>query len=249
MVVTKLRSPQRHDRRVFHCPIVRSSVTRTLKPEVNRPSPELNYALKIILDHGEFIIRLDITAIAAVQTAQHLHYTLKPPPELLSSLRRYTLVDYYGRPQSGLTFYTCYADMDQGGSSCDLWQNSQVLLRTVVAVDGDIINQIHDSLLSQPLGREITAAHHWIISNLLADLHADWMHYANLALKTIPIVTVSATVISQVNTFMQDPASAVPPIALSCLSFLLPLARKQIIQFLWRTLLSPKFWLNRLLKR
>jgi hypothetical protein len=71
--------------------------------------------------------------------------------------------------QSGMTFISCYPSPENGNKRC--------ILETIVSLDGDILNKVNRQLLESELAAEISAAHFWLIDQLLLALRqeTDWL--------------------------------------------------------------------------
>lgn len=98
---------------------------------------------------------LDKDILLKIQQAQNLGLRLYISRKLLAELREYALIT------SCLTFSTYYL---RGGAQ-------EALMRSVIATDGDIFNQIRSDCLERPkFCRQVASAHYWIIGQLLAQL-------------------------------------------------------------------------------
>jgi hypothetical protein len=93
---------------------------------------------------------------------------------LLSELRSYVLWDGENSRQSGLIFCSYYLEPEVKVSS------EEIVLRSVISVDGDIIYQIRqDRLEDYILCLAIATAHHWLISQLLNQLKIETLPRLN----------------------------------------------------------------------
>lgn len=113
-----------------------------------------------VLFHG-VRFTLDKESLQQIQQAQQMGNSLKFSRQLLTDLRYYALIDDENRWQSGLTFCTYY----QRGNS------QEALMRSVIAMDGDIIHQIQRNCLERPkFSHQISAAHYWLIEQVMRQL-------------------------------------------------------------------------------
>lgn len=131
----------------------------------------------VTLQQGQFILRLDEALLEQLHQVSSLGLRLKIPYSLAADLRRYTMFDQVGRIQSGLTFCTYYASWFNTGksevisaSTSAVRRSGKMVLRTVVSLDGDVINQVVQDCLQHPDCLKITAAHYWIMNQLLNGL-------------------------------------------------------------------------------
>jgi hypothetical protein len=71
--------------------------------------------------------------------------------------------------QSGMTFISCYPSPQNGNKVC--------ILETIVSLDGDILNKVNQKLLEAEAAAHISAAHFWLIDQLLIALRqeTDWL--------------------------------------------------------------------------
>lgn len=163
-------------------------------------------------------------------------YRLEIPYRLAQQLRQAALFDTLGYIQSGLTFCTHYSDPLElepqqawvSHSRRSAWLESsgrygQRVFRTVLAIDGDIINQISEDCLQSPNCRALVSLHFWLVEQLLDRLQLQSMIYLNLAFNVAPKIITSATALANLPTFFSHPTQAIGTVALSSLSFLLPL--------------------------
>jgi hypothetical protein len=107
-------------------------------------------------------------------------------------LRYYALIDSENHLRSELTFVTYFV---QGGYP-------EALMRSVISSDGEVLHQIKSNCLDYPdFCRQITLAHHWLIEQLLSQLHLkslvkgdrlvrvlSWLIVVAIALLWIPLL-------------------------------------------------------------
>ncbi|NJO19592.1 MAG: hypothetical protein HC838_05345 [Spirulinaceae cyanobacterium RM2_2_10] len=84
----------------------------------------------------------------------------------MSDLRAYILFPRWGTAPPTLTFSTYYyASAEVGG---------EPLVRSSIAIDGDVLHQICDRCLADPeLALSLTGAHYWLIDQLLSRLRLE----------------------------------------------------------------------------
>ncbi|NEQ09704.1 MAG: hypothetical protein F6K37_28295 [Moorea sp. SIO4E2] len=108
-------------------------------------------------------IRFDLNQdiLTKIKQAQETGHGLDISGELLSDLRHLALLDWENRLQSGLTFSTYYLPVDR----------AQALMRSVIALDGEILHQIKRDCLENPdFCCQIADAHYWLITQILGQL-------------------------------------------------------------------------------
>jgi hypothetical protein len=207
----------------------------------------LDCQITIATGEGQFFAYLTSTDLPALEFAMQEGYRLELSKPLLSCLRQCVLVDEQGYPQSGLTFCTHYTDDPQliaklsptlatSGEDAILFASGQVVLRTVLAWDGDVIQQVCEAHLRHPACMQITTAHHWILGQLMQQLRLGATAPIDLIIDILPPILVLGTVIMNLGHLTSSPGGAMRWIGLSCLSFLLPLGKRQLKAFVWRSL-------------
>lgn len=152
-----------------------------------------------ILFHG-IRFNLDKDVLLQIQYAQETSRRLEISPELLADLRHYSLIDGENPFQSGLTFCTYY------GSG----KSKEALIRTVISLDGDIMQQIKGDCLESPhFCRQIAASHYWLIEQLLTQLRIGSLVRLNLVLTilswTIALFLMAAMVMLFRSEFINYP--------------------------------------------
>lgn len=111
--------------------------------------------------HG-ICFHLDEDILQNIQEAQAFGYSLDISRKLLTKLLDYALIDRENRLQTGLTFCTYYALKDF----------PEPVIRSVIATDGEILQQVKSDCLEHPeFCRQIASAHYWMINQLLGKLH------------------------------------------------------------------------------
>lgn len=113
-----------------------------------------------LLCHG-VTFHLNSTTLGRIVLAQQRAQSLEIPWPFLLEFWRYTLVNNQGSLQSGVSFITVYP----------LKSDEMPLLKTLISLDGDIIHQVcADCLDYPPLALNLSAAHYWLINQLLSRL-------------------------------------------------------------------------------
>lgn len=231
------------DSHTFNCQLLPAGSSQTIIDD--RAAATI---VKIMSESGQFIFYLNQSVISLLGETEPTQVALEMPPDLIADLRRYALVDENGRFQSDFTFCTHYTDPIKTWQSNILPRSGEIVLRTVIALDGDVIYQINRDFLQHPLCLGVTTAHHWLIQQLMGHLQGNAGSYVRQVLRAMPIAIVGTTtatnLIGMATHAMQDPLMAMQSIVLSSLSFALPLAERQITAwvklFIFRGLLNPK---------
>ena len=166
--------------------VMNSLIQRLLR---HRSSRKDNLASYIKIEEGQFFFDLDEQALRKIHQARIRNYPLYVPCCLRILLLRLAL-SHIGVTTSnrrkkantyllpGLTFYTCYADKQEGQKLKHTYftpsrAKKKKLLRSLISPDGDILHQICSSSLQHPYFSEISAAHHWLTTQLLNHLYAN----------------------------------------------------------------------------
>ena len=128
----------------------------------------------IRIEQQQLMFYLNEPMLQAIQSARGCGENLEIPWKLLAEFRKLVVFDgqLFNRIQSGLTFCTYYVDSvnsQQTGRSARGGQG-QIVLRTMLSPDGDIINQVCHDYLQHDRCWEIVVAHHWLINQLLGNL-------------------------------------------------------------------------------
>jgi hypothetical protein len=209
--------------------------------------PVLDSRIAIAVDAGQFLFYLTSKELPALEYAMEHDYRLAVPKALLSRLRQYALIDEQGYPQSGITFCTHYTDdrqlvsqlspvLAESGEDAILFPTGQLVLRTMVSLDGDLIHQVTDAHLRHPACLMISASHHWIAGQLMRQLRLSITSPIDTIVNVIPPVVVGSTVVANLGQMASSPGDALRWIGISGTSFLLPLARRELKAIVWRSL-------------
>jgi hypothetical protein len=252
MVKSKVKRTKLQGQTIFYCQIVPKSST----VESRYPLP-IKIWIQIALEGDYFVFYLNEPILPALQVAESEGCLLKIPSTLLSNLRRHALFDDEGYPQSGLTFCTHYTD-DTPTSNAQhatvsefnsehgvtiappvFFPAGKLVLRTIVSLDGDVIHQVDDEHLRHPHCLAIASAHHWLINQLMGRLRLSFTSPVDLIIVIVPSAIVAGTVLANLTSLLQTPLNALGWIGLSCSSFALPIARRELKAFVWRTITAP----------
>jgi hypothetical protein len=178
---------------------------------------------------------LDQDVVQQIQSAKEVGCRLEFSPKFLADLRYYALIDSENHLRSELTFFTYFV---QGGYP-------EALMRSVISSDGEILHQIKSNCLEYPdFCRQITLAHHWLIDQLLSQLHLkslvkgdrlvrllSWLTVVAIALLWIPLLI-------QVNPWLLLALLLVALVLQRVLQNLMRLRLPSISRWIWRKLLS-----------
>lgn len=138
--------------------------------------------------HG-ICFHLNQEILQRIQEAQASGYSLYISRKLLTNLLDYALIDRENRLQTGLTFCTYYA----------LKGSLEPVMRSVIATDGEILQQVKSNCLEHPeFCCQIASAHYWMINQLLGKLRLRQVlklnHFARGLSWVIAVVIVATAV-------------------------------------------------------
>ncbi|HBB30878.1 MAG TPA: hypothetical protein DDZ80_12950 [Cyanobacteria bacterium UBA8803] len=189
-----------------------------------------------VLLHG-IRFTLDKEILQRIKQAKQMGYRLDISRPLLTDLRYVSLIDSENRLQSGLAFCTYYC---RG-------ESEEALMRSVISLDGDIVNQIRSDCLERPnFCRELASAHYWLIEQLLTQLRLGALVRLNLLLSLLcwglALLIVGAMVILALPDFLNNPWMFLVALVMVCLleaglQRLLRLFLPTIRRWVWRRLL------------
>jgi hypothetical protein len=109
-----------------------------------------------VIFHGVHF-HLDPPLVQVITNFRHRQQLLSLPTPLLNALRQYSLNNGQGNLQTGLTFCT--------------YCQQQPVIKSYIALDGEMIHQIHHRFLATPESAIATLkAHHWLIEQILTQL-------------------------------------------------------------------------------
>lgn len=205
---------------------------------------KLDSKIQICLEQGQFVFYLHEKVLPTIQQSLIHSNGLNIAPRLLTHLQHYALLDETGYPQSGLTFCTYYSDrpfpeppsMQTLSPQVSSFGDGVLVVRSVIALDGDVLHQICDRYLSHPQGRAIVSAHHWLVSQLLAHIPQPIAPPLRSMLWRLVRIVIGLALILSIPILLISPLAAVLLIGLSCLVLLLPQRHMQVNRWLWRSL-------------
>jgi hypothetical protein len=163
---------------------------------------------------------LDKTSVKAILGAKSRGQSLEISKSLLTQLRYFALSDGENRQganrfQSGLTFCTYYSN------PADLQNSENIVIRSVISLDGDIINQIQREALETPKKcLAIASSHYWLINQLINQLKITstlWMNWVSWG---ISLLLVAAMIIPYAGRLIQ----------MNLLTLLIPLLMSWLFQ-------------------
>lgn len=169
-------------------------------------------AERIRCEEGQFMFDLDAETVERLQAAIAHQETLEIPRERIAQLRQSAIWGDRDRQflQSGLTFCTCYPVLRRSQATPGCPPTTEglprtIVLRSVISLDGDILNQIHSSYLAHPNYRNIAAAHYWLIAQLTDQLDISLGQYlegrVGKLLRLLPWTPVVYSVLHQAQQF------------------------------------------------
>jgi hypothetical protein len=163
---------------------------------------------------------LDKASVKAILSAKARGQNLKISKSLLTQLRYFALSDGENRQgknrfQSGLTFCTYYHKPGQ------LQESENIVMRSVISLDGDIIHQIQRDALETPKKcLAIASSHYWLINQLLNQLRITSTLWLNWVSWGISLLLVAAMIIPYAGRLMQ----------INLLTLLIPLLMSWLFQ-------------------
>jgi len=165
---------------------------------------------------------LESELLTKIQQAQQIGCSLEISSKFLADLRYSVLVDGENCLQTGLTFYTYY------------WQDGseEALMRSVIAIDGDILHQIQSGCLQEPqFCQQIASAHYWLIEQLLSQLRLGAVVHLNSFAWVMSSVTTTPIAITNLENLLQGEPWM----------WLIPVVMLWLLKLVWQVLLSWVF--------
>jgi hypothetical protein len=205
---------------------------------------DLASKIQICLEQGQFAFYLHEKVLLTIQRSLIQPNSLSIAPRLLTRLQHYALLDETGYPQSGLTFCTYYSDRPFPDAQTPQTSSLQVspfgdgdlVLKSVIAWDGNILHQICDRYLIHPQGRAIVSAHHWLVYQLLSQIPHPIAPPLKSLLWRLASIVMGLALLLCIPLLFIFPLAALLLIGLSCLVLLLPQRHRQVNRWLWRSL-------------
>ncbi|MDX2100750.1 MAG: hypothetical protein SFW36_23470 [Leptolyngbyaceae cyanobacterium bins.59] len=204
----------------------------------NRGLPPLGEGVPITIEDGEFAIHLNVSGLEQITVARQQRLVPQVSDPLLQQLRHYALFEeseirgQNGKlrkvvtMQSGLTFQTYW----YGPSSLPTHlqtgnrRSGQRALKTIVSLDGDILNQIRREYVNHPYGYDIAMAHYWLVGQLLQSIRSRISATVNKIVWAVPAVCIGWNTVTNLGGLInQVNPDAISRIVLSFLSFAVPL--------------------------
>ncbi|AFZ19867.1 hypothetical protein [Allocoleopsis franciscana] len=174
---------------------------------------------------------LDQDVLQQIQSAKEVGCRLDFSPKFLADLRYYALIDAQNHLRSELTFYTYFV---QGGYP-------EALMRSVISSDGEVLHQIKSNCLEYPeFCRQITLAHHWLINQLLSQLHLKGLVKGKLLVRVLSWLTVVAIALLWIPLLIQ-----INPWLLWVMLFAALLLQRVLQNLIWLRLPSLSRWIWR----
>lgn len=136
------------------------------------------------VEQGELSFFLYKKIVNQIHQARDNGYSLPIPSGLLASLAYYLL--------SGITFYSYYHEsLENFQTKPTLVNDTWRKVRSVVSLDGDVIQQIRKDFLQDPNCAATASAHYWFSDQLLSDFRNNFNLLAwQLALILPALITV-----------------------------------------------------------
>ncbi|HEY9874634.1 MAG TPA: hypothetical protein V6D12_14435 [Candidatus Obscuribacterales bacterium] len=145
------------------------------------------------------------------------------------------------RFQSGLTFCTFYNIAKEAEQ-----ESEKMVMRSVIAVDGDIIHQIRrDCLEKQKRCLAIATSHYWLINQLLNQLPIKptlWLNWLSWGLSLL--IVLGMVILYPKNLMSVNPLILLVPLVMW---WLLQEGIKRLLRILWPSV-RPWFWRQLLLR-
>ncbi|MBD2002413.1 MULTISPECIES: hypothetical protein [Cyanophyceae] len=206
-------------------------------------------------EKGQVVFRfvrfnLDQNVIDRILQARTKGKDLCISPKRLGELRSYALLDAENRLQSGLTFCTYYYHVTREKVA------DNIVMRSVISLDGDIIHQIrHDCLVDSTWCLAIATAHHWLVAQLLNNLHLKtalllkWISWGLSLLVVLPTVIVYIQQLNLLNLLVSLLTSWLLQIGFKRLLYLFfPLLNRWLLRQLLLRLLSSNLMEKKIAK-
>lgn len=127
----------------------------------------------IRIEEGQFFFYLNPPVLSELQIARNKRDRISLPESLLQQLPQVLFVNGT-TSQSALTFCTYYvepqSDAQVAPEVSKLREKGQIIIRTVLSLDGEMIHQVDRSYLSHSHCLELVRTHHWLISQVTGNL-------------------------------------------------------------------------------
>ncbi|TVQ17256.1 MAG: hypothetical protein EA367_18075 [Leptolyngbya sp. DLM2.Bin15] len=239
----------------------RSRTTATDRPGQAIASSDLampvGEQVLITADHGEFEFHFTPDGLDRLTEACHQNRLPQLPDQLRSTIRQATLYQVipptYRRTrsraiayaQSGMSFCTVYHDGKDG--------DAQRIVRTVLSIDGDLLQQISHHALSHPRCGEMIAVHHWLSGQLLHQLRLSISAYIDKIMVGGSLSVFLVNCGHSLPLLVTEPLLALPQLALGaiasmgwmviwsfCRAAMLPRLNRWVVRWVWQQLITPQ---------
>ena len=143
------------------------------------------------VEQGELSFFLYEKVVNQIHQARDNGDSLPIPPKLVASLTYYLL--------SGITFYSYYHEsLENSQTEPTLVNDTWRKVRSVVSLDGDVIQQIRKDFLQDPNCAATTSAHYWFSDQLLRSFRPNLNLLAWQIALLIPVITVFNCVLNSI---------------------------------------------------
>jgi len=150
---------------IFWFDLTETIVSHIHKLPLQRPSAQDTLVLTVPRWLRRWLQKASIFDISEETTK-----TPAPSGNRLENCLRGELPELPRLQQSGMTFISCYPSSNRNDQQI-------YILETIVSLDGDILNKVNQKLLEAEAAAHISAAHFWLIDQLLIALRqeTDWL--------------------------------------------------------------------------
>jgi hypothetical protein len=195
-------------------------------------------------DGSEFIFHFNQEGLVRIQTARSQNLTLQAPVAIISQLRQASLAEIVPpppRPNTPQNIGTAFSTAYYAGISYH--HGKPQVVRTVISLDGDVIQQICRDYLAHPQFAAIVSAHHWLATQLLQQLRLSLAGVANMVMGGMSAIAFLLTLLHHFQDLLLQPIHTLD----TMLPFLTLSLLPAVIWRLFRQQLLP--WLNRTVLR
>ncbi|NES96516.1 MAG: Na+/H+ antiporter NhaA [Desertifilum sp. SIO1I2] len=160
------------------------------RSSVKPKSPSVQY---IRIEEGQVFFYLNPLILSEIREGKKQGTPLPLSEELLWNTQQLLAVDVQqtrSYPQSGLTFCTYYVEPQSDSQvppELSKWrEKGQIAVRTVLSLEGEILNQIDCHYLSHPQCLELLRTHHWLVSQMLENLPTEPLSIVRFSTRRLP---------------------------------------------------------------
>ena len=239
--------------------IPRSKTTATERQAIASSDLAMPVGEQVLItaDHGEFEFHFTPDGLDRLTEACYQKRAPQLPDQLRSTIRQATLYQVipptYRRTrsraiayaQSGISFCTVYHDGKDG--------DARRVVRTVLSIDGDLLQQISHHALSHPRCGEMIAVHHWLSGQLLHQLRLSISVYIDKIMVGGSLSVFLVNCGHSLPLLVTEPLLALPQLALGaiasmgwmviwsfCRGSVLPRLNRWIVRWVWQQLIMPQ---------